>query len=268
MPKDVDKASRGASPILLVLAALCFLLPFIGVSCNTSAASAALGSLGSIGGSGNSSGAAVSAACLQALNGHDFYTYSGLSMVTGSEPTAQVNVPGCPTTSSSTPTSPLAVSPSAQAPPLGIGVQPLMVVVLVLIVVGILGGALRGRAGRFAAGGAALLATVLAVVNNSTAHSAIVNKLDSSGAANGSLQSAGLGGAIDAFFNIHAALGFTLILIALGLTVLANAVALMVESGRPLSAAWPRGGAPPPGGLPPGPYFPGPDFPPAPPPTG
>ncbi len=207
MPRDIGKATRGASPILLVLAALCFLLPFVGVSCNTSAASAALGSLGSIGGSGSSSGAAVSAACLQALNGHDFYNYSGLNMVTGSEPTAQVDIPGCPTTSSSTPTSPLAVSPSAQAPPLGIGVQPVMVVVLVLIVIGILGGALRGRAGRFAAGGAALLAAVLVVVNNSTAHAAIVNKLDSSSAANGSLQSAGLGGAIDAFFNIHAALG-------------------------------------------------------------
>jgi hypothetical protein len=262
MPRDVDKATRGASPMLLVLAALCFLLPFVGVSCNTSAASAALGSLGSIGGSGNSSGAAVSAACLQALNGHDFYNYSGLSMVTGSEPTAQVDVPGCPTTSSSSPTSPLAVSPSAVAPPLGIGVQPVMVGVLVLIVVGILGGALRGRAGRFAAGGAALLAAVLVIVNNSTAHAAIVNKLDSSSAANGSLQSAGLGGAIDAFFNIHAALGFTLILVALGLTVVANAVALMVES-RPLSAAWPRGGAPPAGAFPPGP-----DFPPALPPAG
>ena len=261
MPKDVDRATRGASPILLVLAALCFLLPFIGVSCNTSAASAAIGSLGSIGGSTNSSAAAVSAACLQALNGYDFYNYSGLSMVTGSEPTAQVNVPGCPTTSSSTPTSPLAVSPSAQAPPLGIGVQPVMVAALVLVVVGILGGAVRGRAGRFAAGGAALLAAVLVVVNNSTAHAAIVSKLDSSSAANGSLQSAGLGSAIDAFFNIHAALGFTLILIALGLTVVANAAALMIGS-RPLSAAWPRGGAPPAGGFPPGPEFP-PPLPPA-----
>jgi hypothetical protein len=253
MPREIDKATRGASPILLVLAALCFLLPFIGVSCNTSAASAALGSLGSIGGSGNNSGAAVSAACLNALNGHDFYNYSGLNLATGSEPTAQVNVPGCPATSSSAPSSPLAVSPSAQAPPLGIGVQPLLLVALVLIVAGILGGAVRGTAGRVAAGGAALLAAILVVVDNSTAHSAIVSKLNSSGAANGSLQSAGLGGAVDTFFNIHAALGFTLVLIALGLTLLANAVALLVERSGLRSAAWPRGGAPPPGGFAPGP---------------
>ncbi|MEO8898866.1 MAG: hypothetical protein ABI352_08820 [Candidatus Dormibacter sp.] len=264
MPRDIDKATRGASPILLVLAALCFLLPFIGVSCNTSAASAAIGSLGSIGGSANSSGATVSAACLNALNGHDFYNYSGLNLVTGSEPTAQVNVPGCPATSSSTPSSPLAVSPSAQAPPLGIGVQPLLVVALVLIVVGILGGARRGSAGRVAAGGAALLAAILVVVSNSTAHAAIVNKLDSSGAANGSLQSAGLGGAVDTFFNIHAALGFILVLIALGFTVLANAVALLAERRGVRGAAWSLGGVPPPGGFPPRP----PGFPPAPPPTG
>jgi hypothetical protein len=267
MSNAVERSTRGASPILLVLAALCFLLPFMGVSCNTSAGSAALGSLGSVGASGDSSGAAASAACLQALNGRDLYVYSGLNMVTGSDPTAQTNIPGCPTTSSSNSTSPLAISPTAQTPTLGIGVQALMVVVLLLIVVGVVGGAVRGRSGRFIAAGAALLAAILAVVNTSTAHTAIVNKLNSSvgGGAGGSLSAAGLGnGTIDSFFNIHAALGFTLILIALGFAVLANLVALIVESGVRLAAAAPHAGTPPlPGGV-----GPGPEFPPAPPPPG
>lgn len=267
MPNAVQRATRGASPILLVLAALCFLLPFMGVSCNTSAGSAALGSLGSVGASGDSSGAAASAACLQALNGRDLYVYSGLNMVTGSDPTAQTDIPGCPTTSSANSTSPLAVSPTAQTPTLGIGVQALTVIVLLLIIVGVVCSAVRGRGGRLIAAGAALLAAILVVVNNSTAHTAVVNKLDSSlgGGAGGSLSSAGLGSAtIDSFFNIHAGLGFLLILIALAFALLANLVALVVESGLRLTAAPAPVSAPPsPGGG-----GPGPEFPPAPRPPG
>jgi hypothetical protein len=263
MPNNLDKATRGVSPILLVLAALCFLLPFVGVSCNTSAGTAALGSLGSVGASGNNSGAAASAACLQALNGRDLYTYTGLNMVTGSDPSVQTSIPGCPTTSSSNSNSPLAISPSAPTPTLGIGVQALMVVVLLLIIVGVVGGAVRGRTGRLIAAGAALLAAVLVILNNSTAHAAIVNKITSSAGGTGSLSSSGLGGTIDSFFSVHAALGFTLILIALGFAVLANLVALVVGSGMRLTTVGPQPGAPPPGGV-----TPWPDIPPAPPPTG
>ncbi|HEX4579128.1 MAG TPA: hypothetical protein VH498_03910 [Candidatus Dormibacteraeota bacterium] len=229
MSNNADRTARRLSPLLLVLAALCFLLPFIGVSCNTAAGSAALGSLGSIGASGDSSGAAQSAACLRALDGRDLYTYSGLNLATGSDPTAQTNIPGCPTTSSSNSNSPLAISPSAQPPTLGIGVQPLLVVALLLIIVGVVGGVVRGRTGRLVAAGAALLAAGLVVVDNATAHTAIVNKLDSSvgdGAAGGSMSAAGLSGTVDSFFTIHAALGFILVLIALLLAALANGVAL------------------------------------------
>jgi hypothetical protein len=260
MRNNVDRTARRASPILLVLAVLCFLLPFIGVSCNTSAGSAVLGSLGA---SADTSNAAASAACLKALNGHDLYVYNGLNLVTGSDPTVQTDIPGCPTTSSSNSTSPLAISPSAQPPTLGIGVQVVMVLVLLLIVVAIIGGAVRGRAGRALAGGAALLAIVLVLVNNSTAHSAIVDKLNSSasGGAGGSLPSAALGGTIDSFFTVHAALGFTLILVALGLAVVANLVAVFADLR--LTAAGSPGGVPPSEGGAPGPVFP-----PALPPTG
>jgi hypothetical protein len=264
MPSRVDKATRGASPILLVLAALCFLLPFVGVSCNTAAGSAALGSLGSVGASGNSGAAAASAACLQALSGRDLYTYTGLNMVTGSDPTLQTNIPGCPTTSSSNSNSPLAISPSAPTPTLGIGVQALMVLVLLLIIVGVVGGVVRGRAGRCVAAAAALLAMALVLINNATAHSAIVNKLTSSAGGTGALSASGLSGTFDSFFNIHAALGFTLILIALGLGALANLVAVLVGSGLRLTTLGPQTGAPPP----PGGIIPAPAIPPAPPPPG
>jgi hypothetical protein len=93
-----------------------------------------------------------------------------------------------------------------------------------------------------------LLAAGLVVVDNSTAHTAIVNKLDSSvggGAAGGSLSAAGLSGTLDSFFTIHAALGFILVLVALVLTALANAVAL--AAGGTARPSVPP--APPPGGV-------------------
>ena len=61
MPGTVETSSRRASPVLLVLAALCFLLPFIGVSCASSSQSG----LGPF--PGGAPGAAQVSSCLSAL---------------------------------------------------------------------------------------------------------------------------------------------------------------------------------------------------------
>jgi hypothetical protein len=234
------------SPILLVLAALCFLLPFVGVSCNTAAGGAALGSaLSQAGGSGNGGNSSALTSCLQALNGRDLVTYSGVDMLTGGNPTAATSIPGCDTGSASSSSSASAtVSKDA-----GIGVQPLMVVALVLIVVGLLASLLRAPARAVIAGSAALVAAVLIVINNAMVHTPILSKLTSS-AGGASAPSLGLTGGLGLvnFFSIHAAIGFILVLVALVLALAANAVELARGSGLRLSSGASDWRAPPPGG--------------------
>jgi hypothetical protein len=258
MPTTVEKSARGVSPILLVLAALCFLLPFVGVSCNTAAGGAALGSaLSQAGGLGNSGNAAAVTSCLQGLNGHDLVTYSGVNLLTGGTPTTVTNIPGCDTGSS--PSASSTVSKDA-----GIGVQPLIVVALLLILVGIVATAVRAPLRAVIAGGAALVAAVLIVINNSTVHTPILNKLTSS-AGGSSLSSLGIAGGLESFFSIHAAIGFLLVLIALLLAVAVNVAALALGSRLRLTTAGSDWGAPPPGFGPrpePGPTGPAPTHPP------
>ncbi|MBJ7609924.1 MAG: hypothetical protein JF887_10925 [Candidatus Dormibacteraeota bacterium] len=227
---DVKRLTRGASPILLLLAALCFLLPFVGVSCNTAAAGAAIGSVGSIGGSSGSNNAGASAACLQALNGRDLFAYSGVNLITGSNPSVDTNIPGCPSSSS-----PSSGAADSQPPPQGIGVQPLLVIALVLIAVGIVATVLRAPLRAIVAGAAALLALVMVLANNSAVHGTIVAKLNASGG--GALSSTGFSGALDSFINIHPAIGFTLILLALVMAIVVNGAALLLGSGLRLTGA-------------------------------
>lgn len=258
MPETVQKASRGASPILLVLAALCFLLPFVGVSCNTSAGGAALGSaLSAAGGSSSGGTAAAATACLQSLNGKDLATYSGVNLLTGGNPSTSTSIPGCDTSSTSTATS------TNEG---GVGVQPLVLIAFILIVVGIAAAVLRAPLRGLVSGGAAFVAGVLLIVNNATVHTQIINKL-TQGSGGSSLSSLGISGAADQFFNIHAALGFYLVLVALLLALLVNAVAAAAGSGLRLSTAGAGGGAGPPAGNAPPAYPPGPAPPPEPPPS-
>ena len=243
---DVTKATRGASPILLVLAALCFLLPFVGVSCNTAAAQGALGpALTQLGGSSGQSAQATQ--CLQALTNRDLASYSGVNLAFGGNPSTPSNLPGCDSGTS-----------SSSSPDQGnIGVQPLVLLAFILVIVGLLATVLRAPLRYLVAGGAALLAAVLVLVDNSTVHTTIINKLSSSGGSN-SLSQLGVG-SVSAFFDVHASIGFTLVLVALVLAILVNAAGAATVM-RPTAGAappppWeaqPPPGAPPPGAPPPG----------------
>jgi hypothetical protein len=222
-PVIVERSARAASPILLVLAALCFLLPFIGVSCNTAAAETALGgALSQANGSPGSGNAGLATSCLQALSGHDLATYSGLNLLTGSNPSIATSLAGCGSSSA---------APSTQAA--GIGAQPLVVVALLLILVGIAATVLRGPPRGFVAGGAAIVGAVLLILANSAVHAPIVTRLTSAGGS--SLSDLGLSGGlgVDSFFNIHPAIGFWLALTALVLAAAANAVTAAVTSRPP-----------------------------------
>ena len=234
---DVTKATRGASPILLVLAALCFLLPFVGVSCNTAAAQGALGpAISQFGGSSGQSAQANQ--CLQALTNRDLASYSGINLAFGSNPSTPSNLPGCDSGTS---------SPTSSPDQGKIGVQPLVLLALILIIVGLLATVLRAPLRSLVAGGAALLAGILILIENSTVHTTILNKLSSSGGSN-SLSQLGAG-SVSAFFDVHAALGFTLVLLALLLAIIVNAAAavtVMRPSAGPTPP--PPWGAPPPGG--------------------
>jgi hypothetical protein len=245
MPTTAEKTTRGVSPILLVLAGLCFLLPFVGVSCNTAAGGAALGSaLSQAGGSGNSGNSAALTSCLQALNGRDLVTYSGVDLLTGGTPSTATSIPGCDTGSASASSS----ASSTVSKDAGIGVQPLMVVALVLILLGVVATALRRPLRAWIAGGAALVAAGLIVINNASVHTPILNKLTSSGGGS-SISSLGLTGGLglDSFFSIHAAIGFILVLVALVLALAANVVDLAQGSRLRLTTAGPDWRAPPPG---------------------
>lgn len=253
-----QRATRGASPLLLLLAALCFLLPFVGVSCNSSAARSALGpALQSLGGSG--ADAAKAQQCLDALSDRDLATYSGVNLAFGGAPSTSGNVPGCDTSTSGS---------STAGDQGNVGVQPLLLAAFILIVLGALATLVRGWRRHAVAGGAAVVALVLVIINNGSVHSAIASKLDSS-SGGGSLASAGIGASVDSFFTIHAAIGFTLVLVALGMAIAVNALGLMTGLGVRLRLSragppepQPAGVAPPPGEPPP-PGQPPPEPPPA-----
>lgn len=228
MPQAAS-ATRGISPILFVLAILCFLLPFTAISCNSTAGASAAGALGSLGGTNTTP---QESACLTQLSsGRDFITYSGVNEVTGGDPSTDLGA--CQSLPSSTPSS------GGNG---NIGVQPLLLVALIVIVAGAVATLLRAPLRLAVAAGAALVAGVLVIVNNSTVHGAIQNKLNSSNSGgSGSLSSLGIT-SIDTFFSIHAAIGFTLVLLALGLAFVVNVAGLALT----LAPARGGGAAPPP----------------------
>ena len=245
MSANAERAARGASPIVLLLAALCFLLPFVGVSCNTSAGSAALGgALSQAGPAGLAGNSATVTQCVQALVGRDLATYSGINMLTGSDPSTITTLPGC-TGANSTAGSSAAASSGA-----AIGVQPLIVAAAVLILVGILATALPARVRPATAGAAALVAAVLIAVNNAGVHTPILSRLSAGGGSN--LSSLGISGGLDTFFNIHPGIGFTLVLLTLVLAVAVNAAALVMGSGLRVTRLPVSPGEPPPPPPPPG----------------
>jgi hypothetical protein len=207
-----QRSVRGISPSLLVIAALCFLLPFVGVSCNAGATRAALGNaLSQIGGA---AGPAV-IQCEQSLSSDDLVSVTGVDLLTGSSPSVLSNLPGCQTT-----------FPSQSGLIPGFGVHALLMIALILILAGILAVLLRARWRSPVAGGAALIAAALIVINNLSVQSSILDSIQQASAAlpPAAESTPDMGSVL----NVHAAVGFWLAVGALILTIGVNAAALLL----------------------------------------
>lgn len=280
-----EPAPRLLSPVLFVLAGLCFLLPFAGVSCDTTAVKSqvsALGSLAQLGG-GTSSGTNLQTLnrCLDSLAGYDLATYSGVDLASGGQPAVATTPPsGCRElaqqggAAATTPGTPAGYT---------VGMQPLLLVAAALMLVGLVLNLLRHRLRPLLVAASAGAALILLVASSSTASSQILDRLASqvSGSADGA---SGILRGIDlsTYFTVNMGVGLILALVALGVIVVYNVAAqaaalagagagLAGAGGTPAgvpagSPSWAPPGAPPAGGPapPPGPVPPAP----APPPSG
>jgi hypothetical protein len=239
---------------LFVAAALCFLLPFAGVSCNTTTARGVINSFGS------SSGGAQLAqtnACLDALNSFNLATYSGLNLALGTAPSTASSAPAeCRTLTPST-------SASAAALPANdakLGPQPLVIaggvaviaaLVLSLLLIG------RQRSRVLLVMSAAGVAAALLIVAQLLAPKQITEKLGSA-ATTATPVPAGLSINFADYFNVHWAIGAFLVIALLAVALSLNLAAVIARTGAaatapeafgpaPSPAPWQPPPAPPPG---------------------
>jgi hypothetical protein len=241
-----DPAPRVISPILLVLAGLCFLLPFAGVSCNTAPASAELRSLSSIsqalgGGALSSSDTRALTGCLNSLNSYTVATYSGLDLAAGSAPSAASGTPGGCSAFSATAGSPSPPT-SAAAAQIAIGVQPLLLVALAAMLLGLLVSLFRFVLRGVVVAVAATAAIILLLVEQAQMSSQILDRITQS--AFGALSLPGgsilagpkptpdiisnIEGVGSGFFRVSVGIGLILAVAALGVAVLYNLAAQLV----------------------------------------
>jgi hypothetical protein len=259
-----DPAPRVFSPVFFILAGLCFLLPFAGVSCNTAALKSGASISQELGGSGSADNQAMNA-CLNSLTNVNLVTYSGVNLVAGSSPTVTTKLPaGCSTYSRETGGSTTATTDPSQA---NLGIQWLLLIALAAMLAGLLLSlgrfALRGLAVAACAAGA----IILLVVNQGQVSSEFLEKID---------QGSGSAALLNGYFNVTMGIGAILAIVALAIAVLYNLAAelapLVAAGSRaaPVAAPATAYGVPPPAppggyGSPPAPPWGGPD-PPAPPP--
>ena len=132
-----DPAPRLVSPLLFILAGLCFLLPFAGVSCNTTAVKPEIASLSELGGATSAAEQRAENACLDGLNGFDLWTYTGLNLAAGSDPKVAASEPAACNNLSAAAGGTVSTTPS-RASDVNVGVQPLILVAVAAMVLGLL----------------------------------------------------------------------------------------------------------------------------------
>ena len=255
----IDRTSRGVSPLLLLLAALAFLLlPVIGVSCNTQAAQPLLGAAVSSlsGGSAGSAQLQQAQGCLAALSNRDLVAYSGTSLAFGRNPNVDSSSPSSCNFGNSSTGSGSAGLNTAQN---GVGVQPLFLAGLIVLIAGVLCTVLRAPVRNLAVGAAAVVSAALFLVGASAVHGAINDQINSSSGTN-TLSSLGISNSISAYFDIHGTAWLWLVVALLGLVFVVNLLAvlrLQKAPPAPLASAWGGGPAattwPPPDDSPPAP---------------
>ena len=158
-----DRLPRRLSPALFLLAALSFLLPFAAVSCDSSAVSSALPNPPPrIGHDRLPVGS-----CVTALNQFSVITYSGIDLALGLQPSTaqQADLPSeCQGIASESSVAVNDLDPFTDPAKATIGLQPFLLAALILIVVGLVAGALRLRRRGFLAALVAVLAGICVIV--------------------------------------------------------------------------------------------------------
>src|ERR1035438_496321 len=230
-----DPAPRLISPIFFILAGLCFLLPFAGVSCNTAALKSGAGISQQLGGSSSSDDQAM-ISCLNSLGNVNIATYTGLNLVAGSSPTVITHLPsGCSALNAE---GGVSSSDTATAPgQLDLGVQWLLLIALAAMLLGLLLSLRRFALRGLLVAAAAVGAIILLVVDQGQVSSAFVNKIAQS-SAGASADGALSGALLAAYFTVSVGIGCILAIVALALVALYNLAAELA----PLVAAGSRAG--------------------------
>jgi len=249
----VDRSSKALSPVLFVAAALCFLLPFGGVSCNTTAAKTLVNSAGS---SSGSSQVAQAGACLDALNGFNLATYSGLNLAFGTAgSTANTGPAACQTGTAST------IPSSVQPDSVKTDVQPFILAAGAVIIAGLLLSVILLRQRRLRGLISALSAAIaggLLIIGQVQVQKQITDKIAaqfSSGSTSSSLP-AGLNINFADYFNVNWAIGAFIVIAVLAVAFLLNLAAAIAGPGAAVTGLegvmpdpppWQPPPAPPPG---------------------
>lgn len=230
--KPAEKpAARLVSPLFFVLAIVLFVLPFVGVSCNTDAAKPLLSAAGP---------SAPGAQCLEGVKALNLETYSGVNLALGSAPTVNTgaSVPaGCDTSNGSGSSDNGLNKLDAQK--LKVSPQPLILVGLAVILVGLVVGTLRIAFRGFIAAACAVAAAVLVFVGEQSAGTAAINALATQAQSNSNGSSGGLppGLTVQSFFLANPGIGLWLVIAALALAALFNAASPFILRGGHTAAA-------------------------------
>jgi hypothetical protein len=199
-----DLVAHLGSPLFLVLAGLCVLLPFASVSCNVSADQGLISSETSMGGTSSSGLSAAEQPCLQSLSNWNWATYTGVNLLVGSTPNVDLQTPsGCGYLSQQAGTETPTTFDNSE---MNLGVQPAMWLLLALLLVGLFFSLTRRAAGVAIVSAAA----VVAVLGQWAIESAAI--LSRMGGPNPSEE-----------FSVHMGIGALLCILALALAALCAA---------------------------------------------
>ena len=242
-----EPTARKISPLFFVLAGLCFLLPFAGVSCNTDTAKSTLSPLIAASGGGNPQQVQQINACLDALNNYNLATYSGANLLTGSAPS--VNNGSGPEACKAVSGGTTSTATATDAGKLKLDTQPLLIAAAVCIVAAFLLGILRLPLRGLIVAGLSVAAIVLLLLQFSRESGLVSGKILA--AANAGSGAGAIPGGIDisSFVKTTMGIGLILCLVVLGLAALYSLASLAGGGGASRRATAEPGAAP--GGYPP-----------------
>jgi hypothetical protein len=243
-----ERTVRRISPVFFIAAIVCFFFTFASVSCNTDAAKSTLQGIEGLGGPPSTGNTAAINRCLNALQGVNLATYTGVNFVFGSSPTVLTTAPnGCP---SGTTTSLPGGGTIKNGDVINLGVQPLAVAAFAAIALGIfvseLGffGLLRPPFRGAITTLLAVAALVTLVLQQAHLQNAITSKVSALSAGNGTTFN------LASYFIVNNGVAYFVALVALGVGALYNAVSAFFGAPQPEPDELPppeMGVTPPPG---------------------